>query len=567
MLQILIGILIIALIVLAIIFFYQRRVNTVTTELAAQVRNLNADELAKELAPSRLEGLMGESLKNFTALRSQYDKEFVPNYQQAKDLISKIQENLHGKNVFNTSPQINDLRNLVTKLTDTQTKLQKGIDELDNAVKTQETAIKDLREQYNKFGRTLDEKAFDYGDSKEELQKRLVNLEKKYEHFSDVAKKGDHEAAQELLNDLQERTASFKKLMNGIPELYRPLYAVFPDQLKELKAGYEELSSQHYQFTDDKIDQQVEELENERQMALKKLTNLNIAPVKGANQHLADEIDRLYDVMQKEIDAKPYVDKYQDKINAHLDHAQKQNVELMTELQRLSNSYTLNNDEIADTRQLDEQLKDIEKQCKDDAEGIEKHEAIFSEIWQRQQDIEKSLTEIEEQQKTINDGVAGLQADEARARKALQNFVTDIRTTKRRVETLNLPGIPQDYLDYFFVVSDEITKLSQSMNQQQINMEDITKQLLIVQDDLETLHDKTDNLRDSAALTERMIQYANRLSTTNDEIEKAIEKSQGLFDKHEYSSALETIGTALEEAEAGSFKRIEQDYYQSINNN
>ena len=63
-----------------------------------------------------------------------------------------------------------------------------------------------------------------------------------------------------------------------------------------------------------------------------------------------------------------------------------------------------------------------------------------------------------------------------------------------------------------------------------------------------------------------MIQYANRLSTNNDEIEQAIQKSQELFDKHEYSSALETIGTALEEAEAGSFKRIEQDYYQGINN-
>ena len=134
------------------------------------------------------------------------------------------------------------------------------------------------------------------------------------------------------------------------------------------------------------------------------------------------------------------------------------------------------------------------------------------------------------------------------------------------MENLNLPGIPQNYLDYFFVVSDEISKLSNAMNQPQIDMEEITKQLLIVQDDLETLHDKTDNLRDSAALTERMIQYANRLSNNNDEVDSAIQKAQQLFNKHDYSGALETIGTALEEAEAGSFKRIEQDYYKGLNN-
>ena len=566
MLQILIGILIIALVVLAIIFFYQRRISTVTKELAAQVQDLDVHELANKLDANHLEGLMGESLKKFTDLRKSYDQDFVGNYQKAQELIKSIQKNLHGKTVFNTSSQVTELQQLVAKLTTTESKLQKGIDDLDKVVKTQADAVKQLREKYNQFGRQLDERAFDYGKSKAELQSRLVNLEKKFEHFSDVVNKGDHEAAQELLNDLQEQTTEFQNLMNEVPKLYRPLYAVFPDQLKELKAGYADLLKKQYRFTENDIDQQVDQLEKERQMALQKLTNLNIAPVKKANEHLTTEIDRLYDVMQREIDAKPYVDKYIDQFQKHLGHAQKQNQELMNELQRLSNSYTLNNDEIADTRQLDEQLKDIAKQYHDAAESIHNHQAIYSNIWQQQQEAEKSLTEIEEQQKEINDSVAGLQGDEARARKALQGFVADLRTTKRRVETLNLPGIPQNYLDYFFVVSDEITKLSQAMDQPQINMEEITKQLLIVQDDLETLHDKTDNLRDSAALTERMIQYANRLSTNNDEIEQAIQKSQELFDKHEYSSALETIGTALEEAEAGSFKRIEQDYYQGINN-
>lgn len=564
MLQILVGILVIALIVLAIIFFYQRRIISITKSLSDQVNKLDQDHLSKELAPDRLEGLMGESLKKFTALRSQYDQKFMPQYKQAQELVPKIEKGIHGKNVFNTSSEVNELRELVNDLTNIEKGLQKKIDDLNNAVQTQAQAIKDLRGKYNQFGRQLDEKAFDYGDSKDELQKRLVNLEKKYEHFSDVARKGDHEAAQELLNDLQERTTSFQKLMDDIPSLYRPLYAVFPDQLKELKSGYEQLSQQNYHFTDQKIANQVDELEKERRTALKKLANLNITPVKGANKHIADEIDHLYGVMQQEIDAKPYVEKYRPKVSRHLTHAQTQNQELMNELQRLSNSYTLNNNEIADTRQLDEQLKDIQTRCDDDNNSIDNHEAIFSEVWTHQQEIEKSLTEIEEQQKEINNGVAGLQADEQRARKAIQGFVTDIRTTKRRVETLNLPGIPQDYLDYFFVVSDEISKLSQQMNQPQINMEDITKQLLIVQDDLETLHDKTNNLRDSAALTERMIQYANRLSTSNDQIDAAIQKAQDLFDKHEYSSALETIGAALEEAEAGSFKRIEQDYYQGL---
>ncbi|MCQ4965231.1 hypothetical protein NE652_09785, partial [Bifidobacterium pseudocatenulatum] len=82
-----------------------------------------------------------------------------------------------------------------------------------------------------------------------------------------------------------------------------------------------------------------------------------------------------------------------------------------------------------------------------------------------QTDNEKALTAIEEQQKQINDSVADLQSDEARAKKTLQRFSVEIRTIKRRVESLNLPGIPQDYMDYFFLVSDEIGKLADAISQ------------------------------------------------------------------------------------------------------
>lgn len=564
MLQILVGILIVVLIVLAVIFFYQRRITNVVKKLDDRLQQLDVKQLEQKLSKDNLSSLMGDSLKHFTEIREEYDTKFAPSYEQANVLVDQIQRDLHGKNVFNSSSQVSQLQKLMATLDNEYESIQKQLKVLDDTVTNQEKAIKDLRDQYNNFGRELDQKSFGFGDSKKELQNRLIQLEKKYEHFSSIAQKGDHESAQELLNDLNEQTQEFSKLISQIPSLYRPLYAVFPDQLNELQTGYEKLVKDHYHFTEKDISKQVQELNKQREIALQKLSHLNIEPVKKANKHLADEIDRLYDVMQKEIDAKPLVVKNLTKTDKHVIHAQQQNRELMAELQKLSKSYTLNHNEIADTRQLDQQLKDITKQFNDDRADVLNHQAVYSMVWKSLQNIEKSLTEIEQQQKNINDGVASLRADEQRAQNALQRFIADIRATKRRVESLNLPGVPQDYLDYFFVVSDEITKLSEAMNQDQINMEDITKQLLIVQDDLETLHDRTDNLRDSAALTERMIQYGNRLSGNNAKIDQAIQKAQHLFNQHEYSAALETIGTALEEVEPGAFKQIEKEYYDGI---
>ncbi|WP_057739525.1 septation ring formation regulator EzrA [Limosilactobacillus secaliphilus] len=566
MLQVLIGILIVAAIAMVVVLLYQRRCSTKLKELSAGLSQVNTDNLAKQLDKSRLDTLMGESLKRFTELRDRYDHQLVPTLTKARKQVEAIKNNLHGSALFSVGRELSVLQDETDAVIGQYKSLTQQLASLSQAVDQQMAAVSSLRTKYNQFGRLLDEKGFQYGKSKDELKDRLVQLEKKYEHFSDIVRKGDHDAAAELLQDLQSQTHDFEELMKDIPTLYRPLYAEFPDQLKELKKGYEDLSQQHYCFTEDDIDKQVDEMEKQRTDALEQLTKLNLGVVKRTNKELADQIDHLYDVMQQELDAKPHVLKAAPKLKKHLAHAKKQNEELLNELEHLSISYTLNNNELVNTRELNEQLKTIQEDV-DEIEGALKDQtAIYSEIWQQQQDHEQHLTEIEEEQKKINDGVANLSTDEKRARQALQRFITSIRTTKRRVEEMNLPGIPKDYMDYFFVVSDEISKLSHAMNQSQINMEDITKQLLIVQDDLENLHDKTDNLRDSAALTERLIQYANRLSGNDQKIEDAIQASQKQFNQHQYSESLQTIGTALEEAEPGSFKRLEQEYYSETKN-
>ncbi|HIX35807.1 MAG TPA: septation ring formation regulator EzrA [Candidatus Limosilactobacillus merdigallinarum] len=561
MLQVLIGILIIAAIAMVIILLYQRRCSTKLKELSNRLSQVDEDALAKQLDKSRLDSLMGESLKRFTELRYQYDHELLPTFKKAQELVKTIENNMHGSSLFSVGRELSVLQDETDTVMGQYQSLQEQLASLSQAVDQQMAAVSGLRTTYNQFGRQLDEKGFQFGQSKTELQSRLVNLEKKYEHFSDIVRKGDHDAAAELLQDLQDQTRDFEQLMKDIPTLYRPLYAEFPDQLKELKKGYTDLTEQHYCFTEDDIDKQVDEMEKQRTDALDQLAKLNLGVVKRTNREMSDQIDHLYDVMQQELDAKPHVLKAEPQLESHLAHAQKQNEELLNELEHLSISYTLNNNELVDTRQLNEQLKTIREDVDDIKTALKEQTAVYSEIWQQQQDHEQSLTEIEEEQKKINDGVANLSTDEKRARQALQRFITSIRTTKRRVEEMNLPGIPKDYMDYFFVVSDEISKLSHAMNQSQINMEDITKQLLIVQDDLENLQDKTDNLRDSAALTERLIQYANRLSGNNQKIDEAIQQSQKQFNEHQYNESLQTIGTALEEAEPGSFKRLEQEYY------
>lgn len=564
MLQVLIGIIAIAVIVVIIFYVCQRRAMRIITDLRARLVALEEARLARRLDDASIADLMGESLKVFTALQDNYLKKVAPAVDDANEQLEEVSKNLNGLNVFTVTGQLNQVRELVEEAERQQKRVVDRLQKADQKEEEQKKATATMGEQLGDFQKKLDDTAYQYGDAIRPLRSQLADLQEQFTRFNEIAAKGDHEAAAEILTDLKEKEAHFTKLAEEIPELYKPLFTTFPDQISELREGYRKLVANHYRFPVNNLDDQIEGLEAQRQTALDHIAALSLAPVRVANKSLEEKIDHLYDVMQTEMDARPQVEKLVGVVGDHLDHARQQNRELMAELDRLSESYTLNHDEVAHTRELEEQLKQIQKEYEKDQVAVNAQAAVASQVLERFMEDEKVLTAIETQQKEINDGVADLSEDEQRARKALQRFVTTVRATKRHVETLNLPGLPQDYLDFFFLVSDEISHLAKDMNQQRIDMEAITKELLKVQGDVSELIDRTNKVRDSAELTARLMQYGLRFADDNQEIDAAITEAQKLYDRYEYEQSLETIGAALEKAEPGSFKRLEDNYYDEL---
>lgn len=564
MLQVLIGIIAIAVIVVIIFYVCQRRAMRIITDLRARLVALEEARLARRLDDASLADLMGESLKVFTALQDDYLKKVAPAVDDANEQLEEVSNNLNGLNVFTVTGQLNQVRELVEEAEQQQKRVVDRLQKADQKEEEQKKATATMGEQLGDFQKKLDDTAYQYGDAIRPLRSQLADLQEQFTRFNEIAAKGDHEAAAEILTDLKEKEAHFTKLAEEIPELYKPLFTTFPDQISELREGYRKLVANHYRFPVNNLDDQIEGLEAQRQTALDHIAALSLAPVRVANKSLEEKIDHLYDVMQTEMDARPQVERLVGVVGDHLDHARQQNRELMAELDRLSESYTLNHDEIAHTRELEEQLKQIQKEYEKDQVAVNSQAAVASQVLERFMEDEKVLTAIETQQKEINDGVADLSEDEQRARKALQRFVTTVRATKRHVETLNLPGLPQDYLDFFFLVSDEISHLAKYMNKQRIDMEAITKELLKVQGDVSELIDRTNKVRDSAELTAHLMQYGLRFADDNQEIDAAITEAQKLYDRYEYEQSLETIGAALEKAEPGSFKRLEDNYYDEL---
>jgi septation ring formation regulator len=558
--QIVIGILIVIAVVLAGLYYYQKKVIRQYEQINAQFQQLGELKIDQHFTEVEQLKVTGDSQEQLKKLKKNYQEKIVPQKKELANELKTIKPLIHTSKVFTINKQLGDLSFAIQKLNDQCLQVQSSLHHLEELHQAHKHAIDQIKQRYRHFHHVLDEKSFEYGDSIKELNEQLNTLEQQYDQFTKLSQSGDYDAAQNILTDLKKDNQKLAELIEQVPKLYKPLIAEYPTQLDELSSGYEQLARQNYKFTTDNIPGKINRLHQLCQENLKQINNLELDGVEDSNKDIADQIDDLYDVMQSEIDARPQVEHLMTVLGKFINHAATQNTELSNELDRLSINYTLNNHEIETARSLNEQIINIKKEFETDQSAIEKHRAIFSQILARQSKNEKSLTEIEKEQAKINDEVSKLQSDQQRAEQMLQKYSTRLKTTRRQVEQLNLPGLPKDYLNYFFGVSDEIKRLAEELQKYKVNMDEVTKQLIIVESDLETLDEKTSDIRDSVELTERLQQYANRFSD-DQKVTKAATKSQEEFNKFNYTASLETIATALEEAEPGSYKRIEDSYY------
>lgn len=564
MFQVLIVVLIVILVILGGVVWYQHRILKQVQGIIAACQKLMDNKVEEQLKETEQLQLTGDAKQEFDQLRDRYNDKIVPQLKAIRSTGQDLAQAARTTKLLTISAQVNDLRDELAKATTARKEVATSLQQIEQQSKSHQQAIDRIKKNYQKFHQQLNEKNFKYGDSAKKLNEQLDGLEKQYDRFVELTRKGDQDAAQEVLNDLQQGNQKLAAEIKRVPALYKPLVAEFPGQLTELTSGYQTLKKEHYHFVEDDIDQQIERLQAKVKATMEQLNDLQLDVVKQANSDLADQIDHIYAVMQKEIDARPEARHLVEMMGRFTQHAQQQNNELIAELDRLSLSYTLNNNEFERARQLNEQIKTIVKQYNEDHQAIRDQQAVFSRIVDREKANRDRLTDIEEEQNKINDAVAKLQTDEQRARKMLQQYSVRLRTIRRQVEQLNLPGVSQEYMDYFFGVSDEVKELASELDEYKINMENVTKQLIMVESDLEKLQDKTNDLRDSAELTERLQQYANRFAG-NEKVAAAAKKSQELFNQYNYAGSLEAIATALEEAEPGSYKRIEDSYYQEIN--
>ncbi|MDR2833329.1 MAG: septation ring formation regulator EzrA [Streptococcaceae bacterium] len=440
--------------------------------------------------------------------------------------------------------------------------IRAGLKQLRESEERNSLAVQEALDIYEDLKQRLQDEKDQYGVAASEMEKLLLNIEIEFTQFVTLNTTGDPVEARKVLTKAEEDTFILKGKMDRIPSLVAGLTTDYPAQIEEIQAGHKQLLEQKFVFPESDIEPRIFHVRGQIDDAKADLEKTDLDVVEEITSNIEEDIDALYNIMEREIAARTYVQQNATQVVSYIDHARTNNRKLLIELDHISQSYTLNNNELGRARGYQTEIEELDKQQTIMNAQLEDNKVAFSVAKQFFVDSYKVLDDIEAQQVQISEDIKQLRAGEKVAQKRVDEFEFKLRNIKRYVEKQRLPGLPSDYLEFFFVASDRVEQLATELNKIRINMDEINKLVKYCQEDVEILQTKTNEMIDYVALAEQMMQYANRYRHNNPVIAAAIEKSLSYFTKeYRYKAALDEIGTALDQVEPGAFQRIESFYY------
>ena len=459
--------------------------------------------------------------------------------------------------------------------------IESQIDLIEEDIKMIREALEDLKEQESKnSGRVLHaldlfeklqtqvaENADSYGQALAEIEKQLENIQSEFSQFVTLNSSGDPVEAAEILDKAEDHILALTHIVEKVPAIVEELTVKLPDQLEDLESGHRKLLEFGYHFIETDIESRFQQLHASLKRNEANISALELDNAEYENEQAREEVNALYEIFTREIEAHKVVEKLIKNLPSYLAHTKENNQQLQKEIERLSQTFLISDTETSHVKELQAELSAQEDVVLNAVEDSSETKQAYSVVQEELEAIQERLKEIEDEQISLGEALAEIEKDDANARQKVNIYANKLHTIKRYMEKRNLPGIPDSFLEIFFSTSNNIEELVKELEATRVNIESVNRWLEILGNDMEQLEEETYRIVQDATLTEQLLQYSNRYRSFDDNVQAAFNKSLYVFEHdYDYAQSLEIISKALDLVEPGVTERFVTSYEKTREN-
>ncbi|MEY8700304.1 septation ring formation regulator EzrA [Streptococcus ferus] len=505
--------------------------------------------------------LIGQSQTTFREWNQKWVDLSLNSFSDIENHIFEA-ENLNDTfNFFRANSQIKNIESQLNLAEEDIKAIREALSILKEQEEKNSARVKHALDLYEKLQHSVAENEQNFGTTREEIEKQLKNIEAEFAQFVTLNSSGDPVEAAEVLDRAEEHTIALGQMTEKIPAIVAKLEDDFPDQLEDLQSGYGRLLEENYHFPEKDIEARFQVIREEIGKNASDLVSLDLDHAESENTSIQDKLDELYDIFEREIAAHKQVVKNKKLIPKYLAHAKNNNELLLTEIDRLSKKYILDEKEGINVRDFDDDLKSIEEDILPTIENFEAQAQPFSVLQKSFDRTIKTLDLVEEGQLDVFNSLKDIEAVEEKSRETLDRSINRLHIIKRFMEKRNLPGIPQEFLSVFFTTSAQLEALLDELNRSRIHIDTVNRMTEASAAALENLEATAYRIVENAVLTEQLLQYSNRYRSFELEVQESYDRALTLFEEgHDYQASFEEISYALEAVEPGVTDRFVSSY-------
>ncbi|WP_302910970.1 septation ring formation regulator EzrA [Lactobacillus acidophilus] len=562
---IIIAVVILIIVVIASMLLVNRKQMREIEVIDASVNEILKMHLENDIERLDKMDLAGESLTTLNTWRKSYKEASTKKLPRVQKLVEEAANENTTYKLFKARKNIKEAQEIIKPTLEDARNTKAVFTELLESNKENQIQYDALIKVYRELRKEVLAESFEYGEAIDQIEDQLASMESDFEEAKNLSSQGDHVEAKRVLSKIRMALGALQKKLPKIKEGHHQLEIVFQDQLKEISDAYKKMLSEKYYITDVDVLGRIKDIHGEIDEARELLAETKVDDLAKANKKISGEINDLYDILAKEYKARPFVEKNQAKMLTLITHQQAASKKLVEKLQHIDESYELTHGELEKSKELEKEVNDMNRQYTVDTQNIADGKGVYSAIQDSWLQMLDSLREIDDEQAKMSTDVDGLYDSENVANDSIKHFKQDVSLVYRRLERRNLPGNPDSFIQMYTLVVNEIGHVSDELSQVRINMEKISAELIQISDDVERLKREADDIINSANLVELTMQYSNKYAD-NESIKQAQKLAMQYYNEYNYKEALDTIATAIEKVEPGSYQRLENSYYSDQKN-
>ena len=562
---IIIAVVILIIVVIASMLLVNRKQMREIEVIDASVNEILKMHLENDIERLDKMDLAGESLTTLNTWRKSYKEASTKKLPRVQKLVEEAANENTTYKLFKARKNIKEAQEIIKPTLEDARNTKAVFTELLESNKENQIQYDALIKVYRELRKEVLAESFEYGEAIDQIEDQLASMESDFEEAKNLSSQGDHVEAKRVLSKIRMALGALQKKLPKIKEGHHQLEIVFQDQLKEISDAYKKMLSEKYYITDVDVLGRIKDIHGEIDEARELLAETKVDDLAKANKKISGEINDLYDILAKEYKARPFVEKNQAKMLTLITHQQAASKKLVEKLQHIDESYELTHGELEKSKELEKEVNDMNRQYTVDTQNIADGKGVYYEVQDSWLHMLDRLREIDDEQAKMSTDVDGLYDSENVANDSIKHFKQDVSLVYRRLERRNLPGNPDSFIQMYTLVVNEIGHVSDELSQVRINMEKISAELIQISDDVERLKREADDIINSANLVELTMQYSNKYAD-NESIKQAQKLAMQYYNEYNYKEALDTIATAIEKVEPGSYQRLENSYYSDQKN-